>query len=360
MIFLSLTRMKIVTPRGSLFILSLLFSSVSLWPIMFWSTNITHSSSIFLCGLALFLCYLQEQKKGGSDLAWAFEGLSLGLIILCNPLYLGVSTLFAITRMTIQFKRRSTSNQKSFLKMFQYLFLSVLLPILYFFTISQPNQSKNVAYGEADIKNILVNLDFYSHGLSTLSLAVVLLIFVIILYSGHPVLLDYVFAIIGVSVLIPVLVQSNQRYFHYLVVPTICFGLIFCRNIEQIFQSKNKFSGAVMILVLLIPVYSFDKTKDIRAWYLNPGMGRETKYLLNKVNYLVPSNSNLCVNLQLDIRDQNFIIAGLSGSRAFAISPVDSPNTLFDTYTPCADDLDRTQILITKDDAGRFEAEIQK
>jgi hypothetical protein len=109
-----------------------------------------------------------------------------------------------------------------------------------------------------------------------------------------------------------------------------------------------------------MPVISYDQTSNIRAWYRNPGLGSEAKDVLKQVNNLVPDHSNLCVSFRLEQNDENFIIAGISGESGFEISPVNSANTLLDRYSPCLEDINRTQILITKGDMNQYIAKIIK
>jgi hypothetical protein len=352
--------MKIITKEMSIFILSLLFASLSLWPILFWSTNITHGASIFLFGTALIFSSLNLRWKKNTAIALAVEGLSLGLVILCNPLYIGVSTIFAVTRIILEYKGSLSPNRIIYSRVVLYFFLAVVWPILYFFAISQPNQSRNVAYAGASIENILGNLRFYSYGLNDFGLGISLLIFCMLLIFTRPNWLDLALLGAGASVLFPVLMQSNQRALNYLVLPIICFGSVLSRSFTKLFDSKSRYSFVALILILGMPVISYDQTSNIRAWYRNPGLGSEAKDVLKQVNNLVPDHSNLCVSFRLEQNDENFIIAGISGESGFEISPVNSANTLLDRYSPCLEDINRTQILITKGDMNQYIAKIIK
>jgi hypothetical protein len=358
LIFSNLIKLKIINIEMAIFLFSLLLASLSLWPILLWSTNITHGASILLFGLSLSLFRINSIKEKPSSFVWLLESLCLGLVILCNPLYVGISTIFAFTSLFLFFKRITSMSSAYYFLFFGYFLIAVVSPLVYFFTVSQPNQKVNLAYAGTSVSNILPNLSYYSHGLSSFTLLISTSVIILFVAKFRPTVLDLPLAGAGLSVMVPVLIQSNQRVLNYMVFPIICFGVILARSILKVIESKNYFVIVVMIFVLISPIYFFNQTKDIRSWYIKPGLGSETKVILSQVDMLVPDNSKLCISFELDQIYEDFIIGGISGSSGFAVSPVNSPNTLLDRDSNCLSDNSRTQILIFKNDSESYEAKI--
>jgi hypothetical protein len=359
LVFFSLVKLKTIEKQMAFFVASILFASVYLWPILFWSTNVTHGGSILLIGIALNLFSINFKRIKPSYFIWLLEAICLGLVVLCNPLYIGISTIFSLASLVVFFQRTKIFRSSDYVTFAGYFFLTILCPLVYFFSISQPSQKANVAYAGTSLSNILPNLNYYSHGLSKLDLAIFIFIVILFIVKEKITIVDLILACCGASVLAPVLIQSNQRAFNYMVFPMICFGIITARLFEKSLKSKGCLSYFVLILIFVAPIYFFKQTADTKAWYIQPGLGSETRVILQQVDILVPDKSKLCVLFNLDKSDEDFIIAGISGSSGFAVSPVNSPDTLLDRYSSCLGDSSRTKILINRDVNNSFKAQIQ-
>ena len=354
LIFNNLIKLEILNHSMSIWLVSILFGTLFLWPILLWSTNITHGASIFLLGLSIHM-YRKSMEIDLDSLAYKLlEGLCLGTIILCNPLYIGIVLIFSLTSIISSYQNFKSNMFRQYIYLIFYLSTGILFPLAYFILISQPQQKKNPAYSNTSLENIVPNLNFYTNGLASSVWAYIFLGVIILLFLvARPKVIDLVFCAAGMSVLGPVLIQSQQKVLNYMVLPTILFGVVLVRSLRIVLESKTPLIFGIYSCMAVIPLFIFVQTADMRAWHINPGIGSEAKSILVKVGQLVPINSKLCVFAE-NIDQENFIVASLSGSSGFTNSPVYSPDTQFDRYSNCKNDSSRVKILINRDISGNF------
>jgi hypothetical protein len=238
-----------------------------------------------------------------------------------------------------------------------YFFISIIVPIIFFLQVSQPEQKKNLSYANTSLRNVIPNLEYYSHGLisSKFTLGLLVLIFLVLLVNTPLKMLDLGFFGASGTVLFPVLIQSNQRVLNYLVVPILFLSLILARMMEHHLLQNPLRGWLVYSIIFLLPVSVFTSTKETRSWYVYPGLGSETRSLIMQVHGKVPQGSKLCVSFAMSKSDENFLIGGFSAGSAFAIAPNYSSDTLMDLYSNCKNDSSRYQILIEKNSLGKFE-----
>jgi hypothetical protein len=346
----------IISKRMSIFVFSILMSSTTLFPIFLWSTNITHGASIFCFGV-FSLLYSKNSTRGKSyGISTLWEALWISLIVLCNPLYLGVIIIFASLALTSRFQGLRKESRNVVAVYFTYFCVSILLPIVYFFFVSQPEQKKNLSYANTGISNILPNLEYYSSGLisSELTLGLLVLISTALLFRARINLLDL--GLLGASgtVLLPVLIQSNQRVLNYLVVPILLLCIVFVRVLEADFRQNFYTRSLVGFIIIVLPVVIFTSTKETRSWYVYPGLGSDTKSLITQLQERVPQGGKICVSFRTSKSEENFLIGGFSAGSAFSISPIYSGDTLMDAYANCKDDPSRYQVTIEKNKVGKF------
>ena len=358
LIFRSIVSLGLLSMRMAIFVLAILLASVTPWPIFLWSTNITHGAAIFSLGVAFFLFSKNSKGESFGSFKMLWEALWFFLIVLCNPLYLGVIIVFSSLFVASRIKKFGSIELGFRVKILFYVIISMLLPMAYFFLISQPQQKKNLSYANTNIQNILPNINYYTGGIfdSTIQIVLFIVIIVFLLLTRGYTEIDLALLIASFSILIPVLVQSQQRVLNYLVLPIVFLGIF----IGRIFERS---SGAIFLkrliiyfILVLLPLSVFISTQNTRAWYIKPGLGAETRNLLNQIHTFTPSNSKICLAFQLETEDANYLIGGFSGGSAFAISPNYSPDTLINSYSKCDKDKGRLQISISKNSSGTYQA----
>ena len=264
--------------------------------------------------------------------------------------------IFASLVLTSRFREIENKSKKLITIYLVYFSISIVMPIVYFLLVSQPEQEKNLSYANTSFDNIIPNLEYYSHGLisSKFTLGFLLVIFLVLLVNFPKKFLDLGFLGASGTVLFPVLIQSNQRVLNYLVVPILFLSLILARMMEHHLLQSPLRGWLVYFILFLLPIAVFTSTKETRSWYVYPGLGSETRSLIMQVHEEVPQGSKLCVSFAMSKSDENFLIGGFSAGSAFAISPNYSSDTLMDVYSNCKYDSSRYQILIEKNNLGKF------
>ncbi len=356
-------KLKLVSKKMTIFIVACLMGSVTLWPVFLWATNVTHGASLLCFGFALFNFRSNMEinfKSSKKDLA---ESIWLSLIILCNPLYIGVIVIFATYSMYVKYYLLEKSKNLPKRRLVTYSIIGVLLPLFYFFVVSQPVQSKNSAYASTSIHNIMPNLEFYFGSIFDIPLPVLILIFICILlivsfrgYSSH----ELILLISTLSIMFPVLIQSQVRVLNYLIFPIIFLGLLCSRIFDRILESKSTKRYLVYFFLVAMPLFTFQETSFTRAWYQSPGLGAETNQLLQDIHTSIPIHSDLCIKFDLTKEDQNYLVGGFSGTNAFTLSPNYAQTAFIDSYNPCTSDNTLHQIVIFKSENGRFRLSVDK
>ncbi len=356
MVFMAAVSLRIISFRMSIFIAAILMSSTTLFPIFLWSTNITHGASILCLGIFawLFSKNFQLGEKTQPSILW--EAFWVFLIIFCNPLYIGIIILFSTLTLLVRIQKYGFDGEFTKQIYFAYATISMILPILYFFTVSQPEQKKNLSYANTSLTNILPNLEFYLGGFLTtqflLFFTISLLLLMLKFFQITAV--DLVLIASAGSILLPVLIQSNQRVLNYLVLPLLFLGFFLARILDRCLSKRSILNVLVYIIIFMLPCLIFSTTKNTRSWYIEPGLGSETKLLIEQIRSFTPPGTKLCIDFKMNKQDEIFLVGGFSGESAFAISPIFSPDTQISMYSDCTGDPERLQILIEKIPNGKF------
>ena len=356
-------KLKLVSQKMAIFILACLMGSVTLWPVFLWSTNVTHGASLFCFGLALYNFRTNWEMNFKSFKKTIAENIWLSLIILCNPLYIGVIVIYTIFSMYMKSYMLGKTAQLSRRTQFLSILIGVVIPLFYFFAVSQPVQSNNVSYTNTSIKNILPNLNFYFGSFLNIPLLALILISIGVLlvvsvrgYKRH----ELILIVSSLSILFPVLIQSQVRVLNYLIFPIIFLGLFFSRIFDRALESNSVRRFFVYFFIMSLPLFAFYEARYTRAWYQVPGLGAETDQLLEEIHAKVPLHSDLCIKFDLSSQDANYLIGGFSGTKAFSLSPNYAGKTFIDSYNTCVNDKALRQIVIFKSKNGKFDASLEE
>lgn len=356
MILMAAVSLGIISLRMSIFISAILMASATLFPIFLWSTNITHGASIFCLGVFSLLVSknFQHGEKSRHSILW--EAFWVLLIIFCNPLYIGTIILFSTLTLVVRIHKYGFEGKFTKRIYFTYTTISMVLPIIYFFTVSQPEQKKNLSYANTSLTNIIPNLEFYLGGL--LSTKVFMFFFfllsVLIFKFFRLTAIDLVLIASAGSILLPVLIQSNQRVLNYLVLPLLFLGVFLARIFDRCLSKRSNFNFLVYAIIFLLPCLVFSTTNNTRSWYISPGLGSETKTLIEQIHSFTPQGTKLCIDFKMSSQDEIFLVGGFSGESAFAISPIFSPDTQLSMYSDCPSDPERLQIIVERNPSGKF------
>lgn len=356
-------KMKLVSRSMTIFILACLMGSVTLWPVFLWATNVTHGASLLCFGLAFYNFRknwevdFKSYRKHFAETAW------LSMIILCNPLYIGVILIFAIYSMYIKSHLIGRTARLSQKNQVISMLIGVMFPLVYFLAVSQPVQSKNISYASTSIQNILPNLDFYFGNFFDIPLVAQILVYICMLliigfpgYKSH----ELILLMASLSILVPVLIQSQVRVLNYLIFPIIFLGLLCSRIFDRILESNSAKRYLVYFILISLPLFTFYETRFTRSWYQVPGLGSETNQLLEEIHASIPTQSDLCVKFDLSPEDENYLVGGFSGTKAFSLSPTYARKTYIDSYNNCVSDKTLRQIVIFKSKDGKFQAQVDE
>jgi len=330
------------SPLNPIWIIATLLNSTVLIPIMLWTSNIVHSISLLAiaCGLFLNLGYNGERKSSNKLLF--LESLCWITLIVSNPLYLSC-IIFPAAGIYQNYK----SNKKSqFIKQETFLRIigCILIPTAYFVFFAYPLTTSKSAYSNNSINNISVNLDFYFSFLTNkfvsgfavgIFLALSQLILTIIfLVRKDKFGLVSVIAISGI--VLPILMQGQQKGIHYFAVP-ICLAILCWGQATQGMNVEN-ISWRIITFptVLILSVCLLLQSQNVRTWFMESPYGSPLTNFRNDLAKEVDKDSSLCISSALTSAEWDRFLGGIAFERGFRVPPISNSKVTLDEMGLCA------------------------
>jgi len=370
--FIYLSIKPILELQYYLWALVILFASGCTLPLMLWASNNVHSMAILTISVGIFGFSKQFLYQRGVEIFSKYsiiESLTYSLMLFANPLYspfllIGIISCFLKLRQ-IRVKKR---NFVSRIWMTYFLLMQIILPFTVLLTISIPQTLKNSAYKQSRLVYIWKNIQFYSDQIAPRH--IVMFIYALIFFLG---VLAFITAIVkrhwmamlffylGFSILIPILMQQNQHFLNYLVMPifTIVIGILlefsFLRSSRESILN-NYFTSISFIFVFII---LFAGSTSVREWYIDYNAGYAIYKLRIEMSSLVPPNSNLCLEENLSTAQKSWLEGGLDYQWGLLHSPVNASSVVFASRSGCKPASGTSIIEVVSDTRGGFNAKLK-
>jgi hypothetical protein len=299
--------------------------SASLFESVLWSANISHCLGFFF--VAATACCLTRLKDKNSRRQTLFFlpliSVIASLAILSNQIFIGPAFLFFLWALIEVFKITRYSMTHSFTALFSFLWLLLICA----FSVKSSNQFW-ASFGARDLYGlsfhaIRPNIDWYWNLLvannsvqkTLLITAVLSWITLIVIRLSRRDQFIQIFAgpILGLSVLIPVLAQANQRSSTYLLLPLAATPLIYIHEkSETKFDPKFFVNLIQYVLVISAVLLIFLSGRDVRSYFSENSRGQSLQNISQQVDEL--DESSLCFVLDSEVELQRFAAETQAGA----------------------------------------------
>jgi hypothetical protein len=344
-----------------------LFVATAAWlPTALWSSNITHSGGFLALGAAaLAHNYAMSSRTARDAILWSiFSGVAWTFAIVSNLLYVGLLII------AVYFTWRQIGKLRSLgMRMSSGVaivgFWNLFLPIIYFVTVAYPGTTAHQGYTVTGLRFVHENLRFYRLSLAPTNLLTAM--YAVLLASGiiGAVLMmrrrdafPMVVLSAAAATALPALIQSQQRYIHYMAMPLLLFFSALVTGMRPALLGKSGLlKGLVAIGAVTAIVLVFRQGENVRAYFVQTPYGSILTEFRSQVSRLTPEGGGVCVNLNLDASHQAFFIAAMSGENGFLVPPINAAHAyLVKNVSQCpANDL-ATRITVGLNAHGDFVA----
>jgi hypothetical protein len=319
-----------VSSSLQIFTISLVFGGAL--PLMLWPSGITHTGSIFFSGLALYFHAKKDSELRRTRFILFYQnlaGISWLLVIVSNPLYIGV-LFISLVKLKVFFHDRKeftlSLGQKLIL-----LFTNLALPLLYFLLIARPATLRNQFYSTIGIEFIAQNFQYYQSTLfwspiifGTYSVIFFASVF-ISLKNLKTSLVPFSFLVAGSITMIVVLMQGQQRLTFYLVLPAIFIltSLIVGINKEpQVVRQLMTFGLCFTTAVALTG------GSRINSYFAAEPWGYKLKPLISQIERLGVKNEDIKICLKGTPEQYATFYLNFGGGSAFLLPPVSASSVI--------------------------------
>jgi hypothetical protein len=338
------------------------------WASALWSSNITHTAALLWLG-AGSLC--AERAVRASSLrqatAWTLcAGAAWTLTVASNLAYVGVlvlATWLLVGQLATVRRHGGAVARCAALAAW-----SLAVPLAYFVLIAYPATTSSSAYSQHGLSFISSNFAFYRRAYAPhLALSLLYLGLIALCLAGawrgarHRRWFPLVALLSAVAMLVPALVQGQQREVNYVAVSVLVLVSGAVAGLRELagavplrrrrFAIPAACAAGALALVLLI-----DGSASQRSYFLHTPYGRSLAAFRAGAAHLVPSGAALCSELDLDEPTLERFVAELSGPRGFQVPPVRARSVAFVSRGEPCPAADSSAIAVRQNPGGSFTA----
>lgn len=299
--------------------------SASLFESVLWSANISHCLGFFfVAATACCLTRLKDKNSRRQTLVFLpLISVIASLAILSNQIFIGPAFLFFLWALIEVFKITRYSMTHSFTALFSFLWLLLICA----FSVKSSNQFW-ASFGARDLYGlsfyaIRPNIDWYWNLLvannsvqkTLLITAVLSWITLIVIRLSRRDQFIQIFAgpILGLSVLIPVLAQANQRSSTYLLLPLAATPFIYMHEkSETKFDPKFFVNLVQYVLVISTVLLIFLSGRGVRSYFSENSRGQSLSNISQEVARI--RDTSLCFVFESQAELQTFAAETQAGA----------------------------------------------
>jgi hypothetical protein len=347
-----------------------LFISTAAWmPTALWSSNITHSGGFLALGVGLLAHERCMRARTMRDsFRWSLAGgASWTLAIVSNLLYLGLLVIAAYCayHQILKIRRFRVTTTKAGIAVG---FWNLLIPVVYFVGVAYPATTSSPVYATNGLKFLHQNLHFYREGLAPTNTLLAVYIGAVGLGVAGAVLAVrrrdwFPIAVLGAAgaTVIPALVQAQQRDVHYVAMPLLLMFSALAAGARPVLLGQSKqlvrLRAALLLAAAVTLLLVFRQGADVRNFFVQSPMGGSLATFRSQVASLTPEGGLICAHLNLNTKQEDLLIAEMSGENGFLIPPISAAQAyLVPTGKTCPAPGPAAHIAISLNARGSFVA----
>jgi hypothetical protein len=357
------------TRRSALWILSSTLATGVFYPSIFTPGMINHNAAFLFLSLAVFFelrSSIEARFKVRMFLT-LLSGISWLFILVTNPLYVGLLPL-GISMILHTWNLSSVlCNGKYKLEFLAKNLLYLVLPLAHFLLVSRPVTTKSSAYSDYGPQFVTNNLKIYQELLApnvifVLSYGLVftfahLIAFYTCLRKFY---LPGVLLLCADSIIVLVLVQGQQVFIQYWIMPSfLLFSSMAC-GLESFVFRKNRAYRPILLIVLTCLIVLLPSGTNMSRYFSQEPWGYKLGQFRNEIASIVPVNSKLCVEFSTSEASKNYFLGGMAWSSGFVAPPIAAASVDFPANNSCQSSNSIIGIRISNGLNGDYDFSVKK